>query len=169
MIRDPRDIWVSGHLYHRHCQEEWCINTDMDPTPPIAWPKVDHSFAHWPEDWKRRYLERLNGKSYQRNLLERSMVEGLDFELEGYTGCTLAAMREWRLNGADALDVKLEDVMADFDGARRRSRWRVRRMSTGWMRRRSPPGRRYIHARFPNGETPCCRSRSPGSRRATPG
>jgi hypothetical protein len=120
MIRDPRDIWVSGHLYHRHCQEEWCINTDMDPTPPIAWPKVDHSFAHWPEDWKRRYLERLNGKSYQRNLLERSMVEGLDFELEGYTGCTLAAMREWRLNGADALDVKLEDVMADFDGAMRR-------------------------------------------------
>ena len=44
----------------------------------------------------------------------------LDFELEGYTGCTLAAMREWTLNGADALDVKLEDVSADFDGAMRR-------------------------------------------------
>jgi hypothetical protein len=120
MIRDPRDIWVSGYLYHRHSEEEWCVSTDFDPTPPISWPRVDHCFAHWPEAWKRGYLERLNGRSYQRNLLERSTADGLDFELEGYTGCTLAAMREWTLNGADALDVKLEDVSADFDGAMRR-------------------------------------------------
>jgi hypothetical protein len=120
LIRDPRDIWVSGYLYHLRCDELWCRNTDLDPTPPIGWPKVDYSVAHWPEDWKRRYLERLSGRSYQQNLLGRSLAEGLEFELEGYTGCTLATMREWRLNGADALDVKLEDVMADFDGAMRR-------------------------------------------------
>jgi hypothetical protein len=117
LIRDPRDIWVSGYLYHLRCEEEWCRNTNLDPTPPIGWPKVDYSVAHWPEDWKRRYLERLGGQSYQQNLLNRSVADGLDFELEGYTGCTLATMREWKLNGADALDVKLEDVMADFDGA----------------------------------------------------
>jgi hypothetical protein len=58
----------------------------------------------------------LGGKSYQRNLLGRSVAEGLDFELEGYTGCTLAAMREWDEYGPAALDVKLEDLMADFDG-----------------------------------------------------
>jgi hypothetical protein len=119
LIRDPRDIWVSGYLYHRRCDEEWCRNTDMDPTPPIQWPRVDYSFAHWPEDWKRHYLERLGGKSYQQNLLDRSMADGLEFELEGYTGCTLATMGEWTLNGAEALDVKLEDVMADFDGSMR--------------------------------------------------
>jgi hypothetical protein len=117
MIRDPRDVWVSGYLYHLRSVEEWCINKDLDPTPPILWPRVDHSVAHWPEDWKRHYLERLNGKSYQANLLERSPEEGLEFELAGYTGWTLATMRDWTLNGADALDVKLEDVMADFDGA----------------------------------------------------
>jgi hypothetical protein len=120
LIRDPRDIWVSGYLYHLRCDEEWCRNTDMDPTPPIGWPRVDYSVLHWPEEWKRRYLERLGGKSYQQNLLDRSLADGLDFELEGYTGCTLATMREWKLNGAEALDVKLEDVMADFDGAMRR-------------------------------------------------
>lgn len=119
LIRDPRDIWVSGYLYHLRCDEGWCRNTDMDPTPPIQWPQVAYSFAHWPEDWKRHYLERLSGKSYQQNLLDRSLADGLDFELDGYTGCTLATMREWKLNGADALDVKLEDVMADFDGAMR--------------------------------------------------
>jgi hypothetical protein len=117
LIRDPRDIWVSGYLYHLRCDEEWCINIDMDTTPPIQWPKVDHSVEHWPEDWKRRYLERLGGRSYQQNLRDRSLADGLDFELEGYTGWTLATMREWTLNGADALEVKLEDMAADFDGA----------------------------------------------------
>jgi hypothetical protein len=120
LIRDPRDIWVSGYLYHLRCDEEWCRNTDLDPSPPIGWPRVDYSVLHWPEAWKRRYLERLGGQSYQQNLLDRSSADGLDFELEGYTGCTLATMREWKLNGAEALDVKLEDVMADFDGAMRR-------------------------------------------------
>ena len=81
---------------------------------------MDYSFAHWPEEWKRYYLERLNGNSYQQNLLERSLADGLAFELDLYTGCTLAAMREWKLNQANALDVKLEDVMADFDGTMRR-------------------------------------------------
>jgi len=35
----------------------------------------------------RRWLERLGGKSYQANLLERSRDEA--FELGGYAGCTL--------------------------------------------------------------------------------
>jgi hypothetical protein len=117
LVRDPRDVWVSGYLYHLRSVEEWCTNTELDPTPPILWPRVDHSIAHRPEDWKRRYLGSLNGRSYQANLLGRSRGEGLAFELAGYTGWTLAAMRDWSLNGADALDVKLEDVMADFDGA----------------------------------------------------
>jgi hypothetical protein len=120
LIRDPRDIWVSGYLYHLRCDEEWCRNNDLHPTPAIRWPQVDYSVEHWPEDWKRHYLKRLGGKSYQQNLLDRSLEDGLDFELETYTGCTLTAMREWGLNKADALDVKLEDVMADFDGAMKR-------------------------------------------------
>lgn len=117
LVRDPRDIWVSGYLYHLHCNEEWCLNVNTDAAAPIGWPKVDYSVAHWPDAWKRRYLERLDGRSYQSNLLCRSLAEGLDFELAGYTGCTLSTMREWALNGVDALDVRLEDVMADFDGA----------------------------------------------------
>ena len=116
MIRDPRDIWVSDYLYHLRCDEGWCQNSDIDPTPPIGWPQVDYSVAHWPEDWKRRYLERLGGKSYQQNLLDRSRADGLAFELDGYTDCTFTTMRAWGLNRAEALDIRLEDVMRDFDG-----------------------------------------------------
>jgi hypothetical protein len=117
LIRDPRDIWVSGYRYHLHCDEPWCRNADLDPTSPIGWPRVDYSVAHWPEDWKRRYLERLGGRSYQQNLRDCSLADGLDFELEGYTGWTLKTMREWPLNATNALAVRLEDVMADFDAA----------------------------------------------------
>ena len=117
MIRDPRDIWVSGYLYHQHCAEQWCTNADLNPTAPIGWPQVDFSFAHRPEGWKRRYLERLNGKSYQQNLLDLEVAGGLDFELAGYTSCTFAAMREWASYGLQVMDVKLEAVMANFDDA----------------------------------------------------
>jgi hypothetical protein len=116
IVRDPRDIWVSGYLYHRHCAEEWCTNTNFDPTPPITFPRVDYSFQHYPERWKRAYLARLGGKSYQQNLRECDQERGLAFELAGYTGCTLDAMRGWRLVLPDLLTVQLETVTRDFDG-----------------------------------------------------
>jgi hypothetical protein len=119
VVRDPRDIWVSGYLYHRRCREGWCVNTNFDPTPPIGYPRVDFSFQHYPEEWKQNYLTRLRGVSYQQNLLCRSQEDALNFELEGYTGCTLEAMRAWRLQGRDIIDVKLEDIVENFDDTMR--------------------------------------------------
>ena len=117
VVRDPRDVWVSGYLYHCRCREEWCTNTNFDASAPITYPRVDYSFQHYPESWKRAYLARLGGKSYQENLLQRDRHAGLTFELAGYSGCTLDAMRSWKLATPDLLQVQLEDVMSDFDGA----------------------------------------------------
>lgn len=119
IVRDPRDIWVSGYLYHRHCPEGWCVNTNFDPSPPIAYPRVDYSFQHYPESWKRAYLAWLGGRSYQRNLLERDEAAGLAFELAGYTGRTLDAMCAWRPTMQDVLNVQLEALTRDFDGTLR--------------------------------------------------
>ena len=119
VVRDPRDIWVSGYLYHRRCLEGWCTNANFDPTPPIDYPRVDFSFRHYPEEWKRHYLARLEGVSYQQNLLGRAQEDGLDFELAGYTGCTLEAMQGWRLGGPPTIDVRLEDVVASFNDTMR--------------------------------------------------
>jgi hypothetical protein len=115
VIRDPRDIWVSSYLYHRRCPEGWCVNTDLRPQPPIGYPQVDFSMRHRPERWKREYLKRLGGKSYQQNLLERDRDAGLAFELAGYSGATLEAMCAWRPM-PQVIDVKLEAIAADFDG-----------------------------------------------------
>jgi hypothetical protein len=119
IVRDPRDIWVSGYLYHLHCPEGWCTNTNFDPTPPITYPRVDFSFQHYPEAWKQAYLAWLGGKSYQQNLRDRDRDSGLAFELAGYTGRTLEALRGWWLRSPDLLDIKLEIVMEDFDGSMR--------------------------------------------------
>lgn len=115
IVRDPRDIWVSGYLYHLRSNEEWCTNTNFDPTPPIVYPRVDFSVQHKLESWKQAYLAGLGGKSYQQNLLDRDREAGLQFELERYTGWTLDAMRGWRLGGPAVMDAKLETIVQDFD------------------------------------------------------
>ena len=120
LIRDPRDIWVSGYLYHLRCDEKWCVNTHLVSSGPIGWPLVDYSILHYPEAEKRAWLNRLNGLSYQQNLRERSTEDGLLFELGGYTRHTLEAMVAWDRTVMDTMDVRLEDTMADFDGTMRR-------------------------------------------------
>ena len=116
VVRDPRDIWVSSYLYHRRTREGWCINTNFDPAPPIGYPRVDFCMVHRPERWKRNWLARLNGQSYQQNLLHRDQEAGLAFELSGYTACTLDAMRAWRAPSG-VVDVRLEDIVHDFDAS----------------------------------------------------
>lgn len=115
VVRDPREIWVSSYLYHRHCREPWCLCTDFATAPPIGFPRVPYAFAHRRERWKRDYLVGLGGRSYQQNLLALDRTAGLDFELARYTGCTLEDMRGWWLAGPDVLEVKLESIAADFD------------------------------------------------------
>lgn len=119
LVRDPRDIWVSGYLYHRNTNEGWCTNTNFDATPPITYPRVDFSFQYRSEVWKRDYLAGLDGKSYQQNLLERDRAAGLAFELARYTAQTLEAMRAWHWSSPAILDVKLEAIAADYDGVMR--------------------------------------------------
>lgn len=119
IIRDPRDILVSGYLYHLRTREGWCTNTNFDPTPPITWPRVDFSMQHRPEEWKQAWLTRLQGRSYQQNLRDRDLTQGLIFELEGYTASTLGAMRNWK-PPVGAMDVRLEDIALSFDTTMRR-------------------------------------------------
>jgi hypothetical protein len=116
IVRDPRDIWVSSYLYHRTCQEPFCIHTQFDTAGFIGFPQVDDSMIHRSELWKQEFLARLDRKSYQQNLLDRDQESGLQFELEGYTGNILNTMRCWALRGfSEILQIKLEDIISNFD------------------------------------------------------
>lgn len=120
LIRDPRDVIVSGYLYHKRTNEPWCINRDLNPSAPITFPRVPYSQEHRSEAWKASYLASLGGKSYQQNLLDRTQHDGLLFELAHYGAWTTEAMAAWNAHHPSVLDVRFEEIMADFDGSFRR-------------------------------------------------
>jgi hypothetical protein len=114
-VRDPRDIIVSGYLYHRRTKEKWCINTDLSTKAPIKFPRVPFSQEHRSEDWKIEYLESLDNKSYQANLLDMNQRDGLLFEINHYGGWTVENMVDWDYGNSNILEVKFEDMMKNYD------------------------------------------------------
>lgn len=120
VLRDPRDIMVSGYEFHLETNEAWCTNTDFDPSPPIRFPRVPRSQQHRPEAWKQEYLGSLAGRSYQENLRSRSRDAGLQFEIDRYGGWTTEQMAGFHRQLPDVPVVRFEDLMVDFDGTFRR-------------------------------------------------
>ena len=114
IIRDPRDVIVSGYLYHQRCKEEWCINQDFEIVENISYPQVDYSQEHLSQEDKVSYLNSLNGKSYQENLKTMPQDEGLVFEMDGFAGRTIGDLLGWDSN-PNILEIKFEELLADYD------------------------------------------------------
>jgi hypothetical protein len=115
IIRDPRDIIVSGYAYHRRTAENWCVNSDLNNEPPIRFPKVPISQQHRSEEWKMKYLESLGGMSYQDNLLSLSQRDGLLFEMNNYGAWTIESMSEWDYSRDNILEITFEGLMKSYD------------------------------------------------------
>jgi hypothetical protein len=113
--RDPRDVIVSGYLYHKRCSEDWCVNESPDATEPILFPNVPWSQQHRPESWKAAYIESLNNISYQQNLLDRDQGEGIHFEMHNYAAWTIDSMLDWDYANPRVLEVQFEALMGEFD------------------------------------------------------
>ena len=120
IVRDPRDVIVSGYLYHRRTTERWCINKDLRLTPPIRRPRVPSSQEHRPREWKVRYLNSLAGKSYQENLLQMSQERGLMFEMHNHGAWTIEGMMDWEYNMPNILEITFENLMNAYDDTFRR-------------------------------------------------
>jgi len=114
-IRDPRDIIVSGYLYHRRCKELWCVNTNFQTKSPILFPHVPYSQEHRPEEWKKKYLSSLENKSYQQNLLDRDESEGLLFEMNHYGRWTIENMLNWKQMSPSIETIRFETLMNNYD------------------------------------------------------
>jgi len=114
-IRDPRDVIVSGYLYHKRCEEEWCLNSNVEFSAPILYPRVPYSQEHRLESWKIEYLKSLRGSSYQQTLLDLTESEGLLFEMRNYGAWTIDSMLDWDYKNPNVEEIKFEDLMNDFD------------------------------------------------------
>jgi hypothetical protein len=117
LVRDPREVLVSGYLYHLHTDEPWCVEIPPS-TPPetIGFPLVPYSQESRDRVWKLDYLTSLRGRSYRDNLNRMDTTSGLQFELDHYARWTIEEMLRW----TDAQDkrvlmVRFEDIMGSFD------------------------------------------------------
>ncbi len=85
MIRDPRDIVISGYFYHLWTQESW---------------------AHEPN-------ERYYGRSYQEHLGTLSQEDGMLAEIDRFCSFELGCMLSWDYNNSDFVEIRYEDLIYD--------------------------------------------------------
>ncbi|MGO8871356.1 MAG: hypothetical protein ACLQPH_08130 [Acidimicrobiales bacterium] len=85
LIRDPRDLVVSGYEYHLVTSEPWI----RKPTP------------------------RYGGLSYQAHLWSLDERDGLMAEIEWFARGTGAAMGAWDYQQPEFLELRYEDALAD--------------------------------------------------------
>ena len=68
---------------------------------------MDYSQVHLQHEEKIRYLESLNGKSYQENISLLNQDDGLIFEMDGFAGRTIGDLSKWAGNET-ILEMKFE-------------------------------------------------------------
>lgn len=85
MIRDPRDIVVSGYFYHLWTKEEW---------------------AHIPR-------KSLKNQTYQAYLNSLNFEAGLLAEMEGTSKEVIEAMSNWNYQSSEFIEFKYEDIIQD--------------------------------------------------------
>jgi len=85
VIRDPRDVVVSGYFYHRSCNEAWC----------------------------RRKRDSFGGRSYQEMLLGLDEEDGLEFEMRHVGLSTYREMMRWTYDDPRFIEVRYEDLVTN--------------------------------------------------------
>lgn len=87
VIRDPRDVIISGAHYHQKSSEAW---------------------LHVPDD-------EFGGRTYQEMINSLPQGDKLRFEMERKGGATVRDMVEWNYDDERFLNVKYEDLVTDID------------------------------------------------------
>ncbi|MDT9339973.1 sulfotransferase domain-containing protein [Trichodesmium erythraeum 21-75] len=86
LIRDPRDIIISGCFYHQKAEEKWL-----------------HS--------KKK---KFGGLTYQEKINSYSSIdEQIFFEMENTAAITINDIREWDYNNSNFLEIKYENLIED--------------------------------------------------------
>jgi tetratricopeptide (TPR) repeat protein len=85
IIRDPRDVVISGYFYHLWCQENWC----------------------------RQPKSYYDNRSYQEVLNALPQEEGIALEMKTVTRWTIRNMIKWDYSNPNIIEVKYEELIKD--------------------------------------------------------
>jgi len=87
LVRDPRDVIVSGYFYHMRCDEPW----SKVPDPEFG------------------------GLSYQEYLLSLDKEAGIHAEMAGRGGITIQDMAKWDYARPEILELRYEEMLGAED------------------------------------------------------
>lgn len=88
MIRDPRDVVISGCFYHQKSDEEWLHDSRKD----------------------------LQGRTYQEAINQlKTLDEQIHFEMEHAAKWNIEAMVAWNYSNPAFIELKYEDLIEDYD------------------------------------------------------
>ena len=118
LIRDPREIIISGYLYHKRCTEIWCINKNGNYYE--GWNK-DHFLKEEmvKNDEYMRFARSFSSPmSYQNKLRLLPQEEGIILEMNTVAKLTIIGMYNLIHYGKkNVITIKLEDLTFDFDNS----------------------------------------------------
>ena len=100
LIRDPRDLLISGFRYHKWCKEPWAHET------------MDAAFVSRFNLDKTIVRQKAMGKTYQEFLNTLDDVEGLKLEMSLRTS-HFNTMQQWNYKNANILELKYEDIFGN--------------------------------------------------------
>lgn len=99
IIRDPRDVVVSGYYYHLWTKEEWAITPIKDL--PADMEKV----------WSLLPVKEIKHMSYQQYLNSLPREQGIIAEIQRASTVDIKEMVEWDYNNEYFFEFKYESIM----------------------------------------------------------
>ena len=103
IIRDPRDIIISGYHYHLWTSEEWVNKPIKDLSPDIE------------TIWSLLPVKKIRDMTYKQYLNSLSQEEGITAEIKRAT-TYIRKMVEWDYNNKNIFEFRYEDIMNDEQG-----------------------------------------------------
>ena len=118
LIRDPREIIISGYLYHKRCTEIWCINKNGNYYE--GWNK-DHFLKEEmvKNDEYMRFARSFSSPmSYQNKLRLLPQEEGIILEMNTVAKLTITGMYNLIHYGKkNVITINLDNLTFDFDNS----------------------------------------------------
>lgn len=99
MIRDPRDVVISGYYYHRWTKESWARKTmgEFGDEARRRWPLLP--------------IDEIQDMSYQQYLNSLSREDGLRAEIQRSSSTTIRELLDWRYDDENIFEFKYEEIM----------------------------------------------------------
>ena len=104
MIRDPRDLVVSGYCYHLWTKEDWANMPIKDWLKSL--PILEERLSLLP-------LDKIKNMTYKDYLNSLSKEEGLLAEMKKASGGPIRTMVEWDYTNKNIFEFKYEEIMKD--------------------------------------------------------